>query len=390
MRESSGGDLEIMKPAMDRARADHLPGVDELNPGESRGGKAAASSLTSVAMIGLGAYAPERRMTNEELSTLVDTSDEWIRTRTGIVERRILEAGQNTSDLAAEAARRALASARMSAAEIDVIIVATSTPDQPVPATAAFVQQKIQADRAAGFDVGAGCTGFIYALQVGRSLIASGVYRTALVIGVDALSLLTDYQSRETCVLFGDGAGAVILGRGEGMARLVDVQLGLDGRGADKIEVKAGGTANPTSAETVERREHYLRMAGREVFRFAVEKLSAVTRDLAADNGLELSDIDLLVPHQANYRIIDAATRELGIDMERVVTNIEHYGNTSAASIPLALAEAWRAGRVRSGDRVVLAAFGAGLAWGGALLVVGGERSRPKGSRTDRNGHGDE
>jgi len=386
----SGGDLEIMKPAMDRSRADHLPGVEEPTPGDSRGGKAAAPSLTSVAMMGLGAYAPECRMTNAELSTRVDTSDEWIRTRTGIVERRILEAGQNTSDLAAEAARRALASAKMSAADIDVIIVATSTPDQPVPATAAFVQQKIHADRAAGFDVGAGCTGFIYAVQIGRSLIASGIYRTALVIGVDALSLLTDYQSRETCVLFGDGAGAVILGRGEGMARIVDVQLGLDGRGTDKIEVKAGGTARPTSAETVERREHYLRMAGREVFRFAVEKLSAVTRELAANNGLELSDIDLLVPHQANYRILDAAARELGIGMERVVTNIEHYGNTSAASIPLALTEAWRAGRVRPGDRVVLAAFGAGLAWGGALLVVGGERSKSKSSRNDRNGHGDE
>lgn len=390
-----------MKPAMDTARVDHVPRVGEESPGEGRVGKA---PVTTVALLGLGAYAPEGRMTNEELSTLVDTSDEWIRTRTGIVERRILEVGQTTSDLAAEAARRALTSAHMDANDIDVIIVATSTPDQPVPATAAFVQTKIQAERAAGFDVGAGCTGFIYALQVARGLIASGIYRTALVIGVDALSLLTDYQSRETCVLFGDGAGAVVLGRGEGMARLVDVQLGLDGHGAKMIEVKAGGTANPTSAETVERREHYLRMAGREVFRFAVEKLSAVTRELAANNGLEVSDIDLLVPHQANYRILEAAARELGIGMDRVITNIEHYGNTSAASIPLALTEAWRAGRVRSGDRLVLAAFGAGLAWGGALMIVGDDKSKPRGKRAgsltdllsdadpraDRNGHGNE
>jgi 3-oxoacyl-[acyl-carrier-protein] synthase-3 len=241
-----------------------------------------------------------------------------------------------------------------------------------VPATAAFVQKKLGAMRAVGFDVSAGCTGFVYALQVARGLLASGIHSTALVIGADALSLLTDYQSRDTCVLFGDGAGAVVLGRGQGLARILDVQLGLDGNGAHLIEVPAGGTARPTSTETVACREHYLRMKGREVFRFAVDKLCDLTRELAARNGLEIADIDLIVPHQANYRILDAAARELNISMERVFTNIDRYGNTSAASIPMALAEIWGSSRPQPGDHVVLAAFGAGLAWGGALMVVEG------------------
>jgi 3-oxoacyl-[acyl-carrier-protein] synthase-3 len=311
---------------------------------------------------------PERRLTNAELTTLVDTSDEWIRTRTGIGERRILAQGQTTSDLGAAAAQRALESAELEPGEIEVVLVATATPDQPVPCTAAYVQEKIGARNSIGFDVDAGCTGFLYALQVGRALIASGAYANALVIGADALSLLTDYQSRETCVLFGDAAGAVVLGREGGLARVTDMQLGLDGRGASMIEVPAGGTARPTSPETVEKREHYLRMNGREVFRFAVDKLASLTRDLCARNGLELDDIELIVPHQANGRILDAAAAELEVAPERMYSNLEKYGNTSAASIPLALDEALREGRIQPGNRVILAAFGAGLAWGGALL----------------------
>jgi len=324
--------------------------------------------LSQVSLLGIGSAVPERRLTNADLERLVDTSDEWIRTRTGIGERRILAQGQVTSDLGAEAARRALERSGMAPEQLEVVLVATATPDQPVPCTAAYVQQKIGARNAIGFDVDAGCTGFLYALQVGRALVASGAYANALVIGADALSLLTDYQSRETCVLFGDGAGAVVLGREGGLARLTDMQLGLDGRGAPMIEVPAGGTVKPTSPETVEAREHYLRMNGREVFRFAVDKLSSLARDLCARNGLELGEIDLIVPHQANGRILDAAAAELEVAPERMYSNLEKYGNTSAASIPLALDEALKEGRVRPGDRVILAAFGAGLAWGGALV----------------------
>ncbi len=324
--------------------------------------------LAQVSLLGIGSEVPERRLTNAELTKLVDTSDEWIRTRTGIGERRILAEGQTTSDLAAAAARRALESAELEADEVEVLIVATATPDQPVPCTAAFVQEKIGARNAMGFDVDAGCTGFLYALQVARALIASGAYANALVIGADALSLLTDYQSRETCVLFGDAAGAVVLGREGGKARVTDMQLGLDGRGTAMIEVPAGGTARPTSPATVEAREHYLRMNGREVFRFAVDKLSTLTRELCGRNGLELEDIDLIVPHQANGRILDAAAAALEVAPERMFSNLEKYGNTSAASIPLAIDEALRDGRIVPGHKVILAAFGAGLAWGGALI----------------------
>lgn len=324
--------------------------------------------LHEVALLGVGSHTPARRLTNAELERMVETSDEWIRTRTGIGERRILAEGEVTSDLAAAAARKALAQAGCDVRELEAILVATATPDQPVPCTAAFVQEKLGARNAMGFDVDAGCSGFLYALQVGRALVGSGAYGNVLVIGADALSLLADYQSRETCVLFGDAAGAVVLGRARGLARLTDLQLGLDGRGAGLIQVVAGGTARPTSAETVAAREQYLRMNGREVFRFAVEKLASVTRELCARNGLELDQIDLVIPHQANGRILDAAAAALELPPERMFSNIEKYGNTSAATIPLALDEALRAGRVRPGQRVILAAFGAGLAWGGALL----------------------
>jgi 3-oxoacyl-[acyl-carrier-protein] synthase III len=325
--------------------------------------------LAQVALLGIGSTVPERRLTNADLTRLVDTSDEWIRTRTGIQERRILAPGQVTSDLAAEAARRALANSGLAAEQVEAILVATATPDQPVPCTAAFVQEKIGARNAMGCDVDAGCTGFLYALQVGRALIASGAYANVLVIGADALSVITDYQSRETCVLFGDAAGAVVLGRTGGRARITDMQLGLDGRGTAMIDIPAGGALKPTSHETVEKREHYLRMNGREVFRFAVEKLSSLTRELCTRNHLTLEDIELVIPHQANGRILEAAATALELDPARMFSNLENYGNTSAASIPLALDEALQAGRIGKGNHVILAAFGAGLAWGGALLT---------------------
>lgn len=321
-----------------------------------------------MALLGVGSHVPERRLTNEDLSKFLDTSDEWIRTRTGIRERRVCTSGERASDLAAAAAFRALRDASVRAEELDAIVLATSTPDQPVPSTAAFVQAKIGAVRAMGFDLSAGCTGFVYALQVGRSLIASGLYRNALVIGVDVLTSVTDYKARETSVLFGDGAGALVLGGGDGIAEIVDVHLGLDGKTADFITVSAGGSANPASADTVERREHYLRMKGRDVFRFAVDALASTTRALLESNGLDLDDLGLLVPHQANQRIVEAAVAQLGVGMERVMSNIDRLGNTGAASLPLALDEALRTGRVRDGAHVVLAGFGAGSTWGGALL----------------------
>ena len=339
--------------------------------GASAAGKHApthAIPLREVALLGVGSHTPARRLTNAELERLVDTSDEWIRTRTGIGERRILAEGEVTSDLAAAAARKALAQAGLDVHELEAILVATATPDQPVPCTAAFVQEKLGAWNAMGFDVDAGCSGFLYALQVGRTLVASGAQANVLVIGADALSRLTDYQSRETCVLFGDAAGAVVLGRKRGLARIVDLQLGLDGRGTSLIQVPSGGTARPTSAATVAAREHFLRMNGREVFRFAVDKLTSVSRELCARNGLELDAIELVIPHQANGRILDAAAAALELPPGRMFSNIEKYGNTSAATIPLALDEALRARRVQPGQRVILAAFGAGLAWGGALL----------------------
>jgi 3-oxoacyl-[acyl-carrier-protein] synthase-3 len=312
---------------------------------------------------------PEGVLTNAELERMVDTSDEWIRARTGIRERRLAAAGESTSDLAARAGRNALRAAGLQPEELELLIVATATPDSPVPATACHVQRKLGASGATGFDVVAGCSGFVVALMTAHGLMVGGGLGNALVVGAEVMSSITDYTARDTCVLMGDGAGAVLLSSACEGPTLVDHLTGMDGRGAELIEVVAGGSRRPACAGTVERGEHYLRMHGREVFRFAVTKVPAIVRELLARNGLAPADVSLIVPHQANARILEAVARELGVGPERMAVNIDRLGNTSAASIPIALEEASRSGRLASGDHVVLVAFGAGLTWGASLLT---------------------
>jgi 3-oxoacyl-[acyl-carrier-protein] synthase-3 len=316
----------------------------------------------------MGAYAPEKVLRNADLERLVDTSDEWIVARTGIRERHIVAEGQATSDLAIAAGRQALARAGLDVADLELILVATATPDQITPSTASRVQHGLGAGRAAGFDLNAACAGFVHALMSAHHLIAAGAFANALVLGADALSTLTDYQERESCVLFGDGAGALVLGCGVGEGQLLDHMVGLDGSRADLIAVQAGGSRRPASHATVARGEHYLRMRGSEVFRFAVTKVCELVQAMSARHGLRLGEIGLLVPHQANGRILEAVTRTLGLDPRRVMVNVERYGNTSNASIPLALEEAGRTGMVQPGSYVLLVAFGGGLSWGASLL----------------------
>jgi 3-oxoacyl-[acyl-carrier-protein] synthase-3 len=324
--------------------------------------------LRPVRILGIGTHVPERRLRNADLERLVDTSDAWIRERTGICERRIVAPGEATSDLAVEAARKALASARVEAADVELILLATATPDQPVPATVARVQHGLGAHRAAGFDLNAACAGFVHALMTAHHLIAGGAFANALVIGADALSTVTDYCDRESCVLFGDGAGALALAGGTGQGQLLDHLVGMDGSRADRIEIPAGGSRRPASHATVDRRDHYLRIQGRDVFRFAVTKVCELVQAMTARHGLSLDEIALLVPHQANARILDAVARKLGLDPGRLIVNVERYGNTSNASIALALDEAAGDGRLEPGSFVLLVAFGGGLSWGASLL----------------------
>jgi 3-oxoacyl-[acyl-carrier-protein] synthase-3 len=321
-----------------------------------------------VGILGIGSALPPRVVTNVDLEKTLETSDEWIRTRTGICERRIAEEDVCTSDLAAQAARAALRDAAAETDEIDLIILATATPDAPLPATACYVQAKLGAARAAAFDVAAGCTGFIYALSVGHQFVASGNYRRVLVIGAEILSRILDWSDRSTCVLFGDGAGAVLLGPVPAGQGLLSFKLGSDGTYADVLAIPAGGTKLPTSMATAEARLHYVKMAGNEVFKFAVRVIGDVTIQALEDIGLTVADLDFLVPHQANWRIIDAARKRFELPEERVIVNIDRYGNMSAASIPVALEEAIRSGRLKRGDLVSMVGFGAGLTWGAAIM----------------------
>ena len=331
-----------------------------MDPGSARSGP--------VGVLGLGAYVPAGILSNADFERMVQTSDEWIRTRTGIAERHVVSAGEVTSDLAAEAGRRALASAGMHPSELELIVLATATPDSPVPATVCHVQRKLGAVRATGFDLAAGCTGFVVSLMTAHDLVGSGRFRNALVIGAEVMTSMTDYTARETCVLLGDGAGAMVIAAGGDGPTLIDHLSGMDGHGAGLIEVVSGGSRRPACKESVERGEHYLRMRGREVFRFAVSKVPSLVREILARNGLTPDDVDLVVPHQANLRILESIAADLGIGLERFAVNIDRFGNTSSASIPIALEEASRAGRLARGDRVLLVAFGAGLTWGASLL----------------------
>lgn len=318
---------------------------------------------------GIGSHVPDRILTNADLEKLVDTSDEWILTRTGISERRIVAEGQATSDLAVEAARRALEHAGLSAHDVDLIIVATATPDMPFPAVSNLVQDRIGADHAAAFDLAAACAGFIYGLATGAQFIQSGLYRHVLVVGADALSRMVNWKDRSTCVLFGDGAGAAVLGPVPEGAGMLSFDLGSDGSGAELLCVEAGGSRLPATAETVEKMQHTIRMNGSEVFKFAVRAIEESTRRALDRAGLTTDDVDCFIAHQANLRILDAAAKRLELPPQRVFTNVHKYGNTSAASVPIAMVEALAEGRFGPGDTLALVGFGAGLSWASTIMT---------------------
>jgi 3-oxoacyl-[acyl-carrier-protein] synthase-3 len=321
-----------------------------------------------VRIAGWGKYLPERIMPNSELAELVDTSDEWIRARTGIGERRIAAPEETTCSLSVEAARAALDKAQVRAEDLDLIIVATCTPDYAnMPATASLVQHALGATHAGAFDLNAVCSGFLYGLATGSQFIISGMYKSVLVVGAEVFTRILDWQDRSTCVLFGDGAGAVVLQPTTTPGGLLSFVLGSDGSGACSLYVPAGGSRRPTSAETVAERAHYVKMDGRDVFRFATRIVPESVLQALEAADLTTKDIDLLIPHQANVRIIDAAARRLKLPESAVFANVEKYGNTSAASIPVALCEALEAGLIQTDSTVVMSGFGAGLSWGTAV-----------------------
>lgn len=322
---------------------------------------------------GWGYAVPSRVVTNRDLEKTVDTSDEWIRTRTGISERRIVGPKESTGSLAIRAAQHALQVADLNPSRIDLVIVATSTPDYPMPSVASIVQDGIGASRAGAFDVNAACSGFVYALSVASGLIAGGQHETILVIGADTLSRLVDWSDRATCVLFGDGAGALVLQSTETPTGLLAQTLGSDGSGVSSLYVPAGGSRAPISAEAIQNRQQYIKMNGSEVYRFAVHTVVSATQAALAQAGMSVDEVDLFIPHQANIRIIQSAAKSLKIPMEKVFANVQHYGNTSAASIPIALCEAVEQGFVRVGANLVLVGFGAGLSWGAAVVHWGVE-----------------
>lgn len=327
----------------------------------------ATANGVSVSITGLGCHVPERVVTNDELAALVDTSDEWIRTRTGIRERRFAGPEEALSDLALPAAQEALAKAGVTAREIDLLIVATVTPDMQFPSTAAILADLLGSSEAAAYDLSAGCTGFMYALVQAFGMLGAGVGERALVIGADVLSKVMNLADRSTCVLFGDGAGAAVLERVDA-AGFLGFELGADGSGGPDLLLPAGGSRMPATAETVARGDHYIQMNGRQVFKFATRVLVSSAQRVLAECGLSAADVDVYVPHQANVRIIDHAVAKLGIPEDRVVVNVDRYGNTSSASIPLALAEAAQQGRVHEGDTVLMTGMGAGLTWGSAVM----------------------
>jgi len=327
------------------------------------------NNLRPVGVIGTGKYVPEKILTNSDLEKMVDTNDEWIVSRTGIKERHIAAPDQATSDLAYEAAIKALESAGMTGSDLDLIIVATITPDSSFPSTACILQDRLGAKGAAAFDLSAACSGFVYGLASATSFIQSGMYNNALVIGADCLSRITDYTDRNTCVLFGDGAGAVVVGEVPEGRGFKAFDLGAEGAGGSLLQMEGGGSRLPASAETVENKKHYIYMNGREVFKFAVRVMGTATIEVLRKAGMERTDVDLFVPHQANIRIIQSAMQRLELPEEKVVVNVDKYANTSAASIPLALVEAAEEGRMKAGDTVLMVGFGGGLTWGASVLV---------------------
>lgn len=322
----------------------------------------------SVGISGVGSYVPEKILSNEDLSKMVDTSDEWIVERTGIRQRRIAGEEQSTGDLGTIAAERALKDANLNPDDIDLIIVATITPDHAFPSTACIIQDNIKATKAAAFDLGAGCTGFVYAMVTGASFIQSGIYKRILIIGSETLSKVVDWEDRATCILFGDGAGACVLERCEDGFGILSSQLGSDGRGGSTLIQPAGGSRTPATQESVKDRLHYLKMDGKEVFKFAVRAMESSSLETLEKSGIDIEDLDFLVPHQANKRIIDSARKKLKLSEEKVYINLDKYGNMSSASVPVALDEALKNKMIKKGDNVLLVAFGAGLTWGSLII----------------------
>jgi 3-oxoacyl-[acyl-carrier-protein] synthase-3 len=317
---------------------------------------------------GTGSYAPKKIVTNHDLEKLVDTSDEWITERTGIKERRIAEKGQTTSDLAYEASRKALKAAGLGADELDLILVATTTPDMYMPNLGCVLQEKLGAKKAAAFDIFAACSGFLYGMSIADAFIRSGVYKNILLVGAEVLSRFTDWEDRSTCVIFGDGAGAVVLQRHSGKRGVLSAHLHSDGSLGNLLYVPGGGALHPPSHETVQKRMHFIKMKGNETFKVAVRALEDVVQETLAFNKIKPEEIDFLIPHQANLRIIQAMAQRLNMPMEKVVLTLPKYGNTSAASIPMALDEAVRDGRIKENHLLLFEAFGGGLTWASALV----------------------
>ena len=317
----------------------------------------------------LGTYVPPQILTNKDLEKMVDTNDQWILERTGIRERHVLAKGQGTSDMCVEAAKKCLAVRGIEAKEVEVIIVGTVTPDMMFPSTACLVQHKIGATGAWGFDVSAGCSGFVFALQAGVKLVESGAHSKVLVCGADANTRMTDYTDRSTCILFGDGGGAVLIEPAEeGEIGMIDFVHEIDGSGGVALNLPAGGSLNPTTHETIDKKMHFIHQDGQAVYKFAVRKMAEATTKLLERNGVTGADLGCFIPHQANKRIITSTADRLGMDLERVIINIDKYGNTSAGTIPLAMETAVEQGKLKKGDLVLLAAVGAGFTVGTALL----------------------
>jgi len=323
-----------------------------------------------VKVLGTGSFLPKRVLTNLELEKIVQTSDEWITTRTGIKERRIVDDSIATSDIAIEAARKALEEAKVAPQDLDAIIVATITPDMFFPSTACFVQKGLGATKAFAFDMSAACTGFVYALGVAKGLIESGYCSKILIIGAETLSKITDWQDRNTCVLLGDGAGAIVLGATEQKSNILSVYLGADGNYENLLKLPAGGSRNPTSQKTIDERLHYMKMEGKEVFKVAVTKMAEAAKKALEIANLTANDISLLIPHQANLRIVEAIAKRMEFPLDKVFINLQKYGNMSSATTIVALDEARKEGRLKQGELVELVAFGGGFTWGAAVLRV--------------------
>ncbi|MFC2015371.1 beta-ketoacyl-ACP synthase III [Chloroflexota bacterium] len=319
-------------------------------------------------IVGWGMAVPKRVLSNDDLARMVDTSDEWIRQRTGIVERRIASEGETTFTLALKAAQSALETADLDPVRLDLIIVATVTPDHAFPATACLIQDALGAPKATAFDLSAGCSGFVYGLSLAADLLAAGAYEQALVIGAETLTRITDWADRGSCVLFGDGAGAVVLQPSEAPGGILSSTLGSDGAGGDLLIQPAGGSAQPATLETVANRQHCIKMQGRPVYRFATRIMPEAARQALQKADLTVDDVTLFIPHQANDRILQVAARGLGVSEDRMYSNLERYGNTSSASVPMALCEAIERGKVKRDDLLVLVGFGAGLTWAAAAI----------------------